>query len=622
MQSKALGTLLVTLGVAAVSSAQVAFQVAGPQNGATVRETVKIRIPRTALEGVKYLALGVDGKFRAGVMVPAPGQKVDTDFIVSDGKPLSMVTLLWNTKAKIRDAEKDIILDGVDDGPHTLELIAYDAGNKKLGKQTLTLTVNNRGDLRMPSDGIALAYRFAVGEQVEYKQRTDLEYVNDVKVPTNTVISQRRSGYSSQGRGMSGGTMGGMAGGPGGMMGGDGESMSGSGGMGRGGRGMMSGSGGPGGMMSGSGGPGGMMSGSGGMGKGGMMSGSGGMGGRGMMGGSGGMMGGPGGMMGGDGGMGGMMGGGGASPFGNGDIAGPYRIPVQTVKANYIRTTEDRLAASDFFIRDRVQDGTIISAAGSARLQDIYDFKSRYRSVNSSGRILDPGIANGARPGAYVALPMIELGGKRRVGQKWTTRAPLLLEWATLDTPTMVTVENTLEGLEWESGYQCAKIHQTFTQRANVQIFGGAGKIEKAKVKMDRTIWFSYKAGKIIKTETITEVEGDAPSDILSAMVPQAGVGGGMGGMMGGGDGEGMMGGPGGMGGMMGGPGGMGGGKSMPGAAGMGSMGGGSGAGFGGMQSGQQMESPKVPAKFRSTTVVELVVPAPVVKAAAATIKK
>jgi hypothetical protein len=97
-----------------------------------------------------------------------------------------------------------------------------------------------------------------------------------------------------------------------------------------------------------------------------------------------------------------------------------------------------------------------------------------------------------------------------------------------------------------------------------------------------------------------------------------------MGGMMGGGDGEGMMGGPGGMGGMMGGPGGMGSrggmmGGSMGGPSG---MRGGDGAGFGGMQSGQQMESPKVPAKFRSTTVVELVVPAPVVKAAAATIKK
>ena len=91
MQSKALGTLLVTLGVAAVSSAQVAFQVAGPQNGATVRETVKIRIPRPALEGVKYLSLGVDGKFRAGVMVPDQGKEVKTDFIVTD-KAGMMVT--------------------------------------------------------------------------------------------------------------------------------------------------------------------------------------------------------------------------------------------------------------------------------------------------------------------------------------------------------------------------------------------------------------------------------------------------------------------------------------------------------------------------------------------------
>ncbi|MBB6049231.1 hypothetical protein [Armatimonas rosea] len=611
MQSKALGTLLATLGVAAISWAQqVPFQVAGPQNGATVRETVKIRIPRMSLEGVKYLSLGVDGKFRAGVMVPAPGQKVETDLIQMD-KAGMMVTLLWNTKAKVKDESSQQVFDGVDDGPHTLELIAYDASNKKLGKQTLTLTVNNRGDLRMPADGIALAYRFAVGEQSQYKQRTDLEYVNDVKTPENTIVTQRRSGYYSQGRGQGGfsGGGGGLDGGEGGFPGsGKGGGMSGSGMpggmMGSGGmqgrRGGGSGSlGMPGGGMSGSGMPGGMMPG----------------GGSGM---PGGMM--PGGMMGG--GMpGGMMGGGGGSnPFDNMPV-GAYRIPVQTVKANYIRTTEDRINASDFFIRDKVQDGTIVSpAGGAARLQDIYDFKSRYRTVASSGKVLDHGIANGARPGAYVALPMIELGGKRRIGQKWTTMAPILLEWATLDTPTQVPCTNVLEGLEWESGYQCAKIHQTYNAKANVQIFGGAGKIQGAKIKMDRIIWFSYKAGKIIKTETVTEVEGDTPSDILSAMVPQAGVGGGMGGgMMGGGglDGEGM-------GGMMMGsgfPGGGGkGGGMMPG--GMMPGGGGDASGFGGMQGGQQMEAPKVPAKFRSTTVVELVVAPPVVKTASATTTK
>ena len=336
------------------------------------------------------------------------------------------------------------------------------------------------------------------------------------------------------------------------------------------------------------------------------------------MGGRGGM---PGGMMGG--GMpgmgGGMMGGGGGNPFGNGQPAGPFRLPVQTVKATYTRTTEDRLSDSNFFIRDRVQEGSIVSPAGSARLQEIYDFKSRYRTVSSTGKVLDHGIANGAHPGAYVALPMIELGGKRRVGEKWTTSAPILLEWATLDVPTQVPCTNVLEGLEWESGYQCAKIHQTYNAKANVQIFGGASKILNAKIKMDRTIWFSYKAGKIIKVETITEVEGDAPSNILSAMVPQAGGGGGMmgGGMMGGG----MMGG-----GMMGGGMGGDGGDGMPGMGG-GMMGGGmpgmgGGSGFGGMQSGGQIESPQVPAKFRSVTVVDLVPSTLGVKTAAATLKK
>lgn len=623
MQSKALVTLLATLGVAAVSHAQVAFQVAGPQNGATVRETVRIRLPRAAVENIKYLALAVDGKFRAGVAVPDKDAKVSTDLIVNDQKN-DQVIFLWNTKAKVRNPDDQQILDGVDDGPHTLELTAYDASNKKVGKQTLTLTVNNRGDLRMPAEGISLAYRFTVGEENAYHQRTDLDYINEPKTPVNTVIRRSGNAYSSLGRGQRGGFAGGgmagggdeggggmMMGGPGGRRGGGSGSFPGGGMMGSGG--MMS----PGGQGGFPGGPGGRRGGGSGSfpGAGGGFPGGGGKGGGGAMGSGGGGMLGGGGMMGG--------GGGGGNPFGNGLDNGPYRIPVQTVKANYKRTTEDRLSSSEYFIRDRVEDGTIVASGGSARLQDVYNFKSRYRAVASSGAVTNPGIANGAHPGAYIALPFVDLGeGKRRVGNKWRTRAPLLLEWATLDVPKMVPVENTLVGLEWESGYQCARIEQHFEGSTDVPIFGGAGTISGAKVRMDRTIWFSYKAGKVIKMETTTEVEGDAPADILGAMVPQSGagnaaMGGGMmggGGMLGGGGGDepgGMMGGGPmmGSGGMMRGGGGKGSGGPMMGSGGMmGGQGGfpGAGSGFGGMQSGDQVEAPKAPAKFRSVTVVEL----------------
>ena len=99
----------------------------------------------------------------------------------------------------------------------------YDAANKKLGKQTLTLNVNNRGDMRMPADGIALAYRFAGGEsKSSTSSAPTLSTSMMPKCPPIRLSPQRRSGYSSQGRGQGGGGFagGGMMGG-GGMDGGD-----------------------------------------------------------------------------------------------------------------------------------------------------------------------------------------------------------------------------------------------------------------------------------------------------------------------------------------------------------------------------------------------------------------
>ncbi len=285
------------------------------------------------------------------------------------------------------------------------------------------------------------------------------------------------------------------------------------------------------------------------------------------------------------------------------------------MRATYERTVEDRVGAAAYFLRDKVNDGTITAGNGaSARLQDVYSFKSRYRTVGTSGAVYDPGVANAAHPGAYVALPMIDLGGqRRRIGSTWKTAAPVFLEWATLDTPPMAVVTNTLESLEWQDKYQTARVKQTFEGRLDIPIYGGAGTMKRAKVKMERIIWFGFKAGKIVRMETTTEVDGDAPASVLAAMVPSAGIsgGGGMGGMMGG-----MMGGNGGDdlgagGGMMrGGSSGMGsmmrGGSSGMGAM-MGGMGGPGGAGGFGAMGGQGDDETTAPAKFKSTTVVELV---------------
>ena len=577
-----------------VASAQVPFKVARPQDGARVRETVRIQIPRTALTNVKYLALSVDGKFRAGLGVPSPvfekngkAKSITTDVLAYDE---TSVSILWNTKTLTPDPKNPSLLEGVEDGPHAVEIIAFDGNNKRIGRQSLTLEVDNKGGLRVPADGILLTYRFQVGDETHYSQKTDVEYLGENKpVAPGAGFASGSNGFSSQGRGMSGG--GGFAGG--GMMNGDGDmgkggpGMSSSGprgGMGssgpRGGAGMMGGGGGPRGGM-GSSGPRGMGS-------------SGPRGGAGMMGG---------GMMGG-----GMMGGAGGAAFGrdNGNFqaSGPFTLPVQTVTAKYERSTEDRVTQSAYFTRDLVTEGTITAGNGaSARLEDVFSFKSRYRTLSTSGKTLEYGVASADRPGAYVALPVIDLGGQRvRVGQPWQSRTPVLLEWATLDAPPTVVANNVLESLEWQDGYQTARIKQTFEGRVSMPIYGGAAKMDGAKVKMTRMIWFGFKAGKVVRTETTVEVDGDAPASVIASMVPGAGVSGGAG----------LMGGMGGMmGGMGGGAGMMGGDDDMP---SMGGSGFGSGMGsFGnafGMQGETQQES-KVPAKFKSFTVVTLDKPAP-----------
>jgi hypothetical protein len=310
------------------------------------------------------------------------------------------------------------------------------------------------------------------------------------------------------------------------------------------------------------------------------------------------------------GGPGGYPGGPGGYPGGGGDGSefNPI-VPVQNVRATFERSTEDRAGSNTYFIRDKVLRGIIIGGNGSAaRLEEVYDFKSRYRTVASSGSLISTSTAS--RPGAYVSLLLPNLGGgNRRTGEKWRTRTPVQLEWATLDTPPMVYADNELEGLEWQDGHQTARVRQRFDGNVNMPIYGGAGTMRNAKVSMDRTIWFGHKIGKIIRMVTKVTVEGDAPQTIVSQMAPSAGSFQGGGGFPGGG-GDFPGGGPGFPG------------AGFPGAGGpegglLGAPQTGPGGGFGALLGTQGAQEAKVPAKFQSTITVTLYRPTASTNAAA-----
>lgn len=502
------GVSLVAAVAPQAAHAQTPFHAIRPENGATVRETVRIQFARKALDeaGVKYLVIRLDGKFREALAVfPAPASTDKAIRTPSIEVTDRVVNVLWNTKSQSDNGSNDKesgMTGGVADGPHKIEIIAEDAGGKRLGVQALDLNVDNAGGMQIPAGGLPLAYRFQVGDLSTFHEEALVEYLGERKAPVQTQIRTA----NGPGRGVPFG-------------GGIPDDGSGGGGFGR--------------------------------------------------------FGAPGGNY---------------SP----DQYGPFTVMVQNVRAKFERTTEDNLGNGAFFVRDKALKGVIISGNGSAaHLEDVYNFKSRYRTVLTSGDITNYGVANAAHPGAYIALLIPNLGsGSRRIGQSWRVRTPVSLEWATLDKPPYVFATNTLESLEWQNGFQTARIKQSFSGKADMPIYGGAGVMKQASVQMDRTIWFAYKSGKLIRMETDVTVEGPAPAAVLSAMVPSAGING--------------TGGPGGFGDMgdgMGMPS-LGSFQPPPGFGGLTPNG-----GFGGLQQQNQTEPPKAPAKFHAHSVVTLDLP-------------
>ena len=193
--------------------AQVPFQVASPANGSSVRETVRMTIPRSSLGDAQYLTLTIDDVFRAGIDIPPykPENPVRTP-VVEGGE--RYVNLLWDTKQISKDPKIPESLRIVQDGQHSVEIAAYNAGGVRVGVKNLTLNVNNKGGLPSPASGIFLSYVLRPGDRTKYKQKTEVEYISDPQTTPQNGGGLRGGG---QGRGGGGRGRGGFGGPPAGF---------------------------------------------------------------------------------------------------------------------------------------------------------------------------------------------------------------------------------------------------------------------------------------------------------------------------------------------------------------------------------------------------------------------
>ncbi len=139
--------------VTACSWAQGTFTIRRPVDGSTVRETVKVRIPKNSIPDGGYIGIYVNGKFLEATLPEIEGD----DYV-------------YNLDTQARK---------LDDGPTKIECVLFADVNGKaqvVNRSSVNVTVDNHTSIKVPEDGFKLRYKWSPGTEHVY----DFSFNEDV----------------------------------------------------------------------------------------------------------------------------------------------------------------------------------------------------------------------------------------------------------------------------------------------------------------------------------------------------------------------------------------------------------------------------------------------------------
>lgn len=109
-------------------------------------------------------------------------------------------------------------------------------------------------------------------------------------------------------------------------------------------------------------------------------------------------------------------------------------------------------------------------------------------------------------------------------GDTWSSWAYILLPDMPVERARKVLAQNKLEGVEWEDGYPTVRISQTYEGTLSGTLEFSNYALENPKVKLNRTLWFAFNAGRLVRSETTVEIEAQVPTGVQPGRL--AGMGG------------------------------------------------------------------------------------------------
>ncbi|MEN6520649.1 MAG: hypothetical protein ABFD46_05795 [Armatimonadota bacterium] len=143
-------------------------------------------------------------------------------------------------------------------------------------------------------------------------------------------------------------------------------------------------------------------------------------------------------------------------------------------------------------------------------------YQSIYKIIDVFGRVVDASVMS-ERSKVEVTDCLLSLPGYPiQVGDKWPTNIHMKLEG--LSSYGKYKGTSVLEKLEWEGGYECAKIVSNISGSTTFY-FLGLGKMDE--IKAVNTAYFAYKPGKLLKDVTLVEFGAVMSNETLAALQQQ-----------------------------------------------------------------------------------------------------
>ena len=186
----------------------------------------------------------------------------------------------------------------------------------------------------------------------------------------------------------------------------------------------------------------------------------------------------------------------------------------------FIGVDDVRPAEDVNLVRNKLTALSVLFAEREVTLDRDQLTGSTYQELDSRGRVLYANpigvslvqgdfIALGIGIDTTLELPTLPITPVT-VGQTWRVPGQSLeLPGYPAFAQPRVIMENKFEGLEWEAGYQTAKIRQSYTKEGMAkEIRFGSIKISNPKITVDKLIYIGYKSGKLVKTSRTMTIAG------------------------------------------------------------------------------------------------------------------